>query len=330
MTLIAAAWVFSAAVPAFADIEPNSSLPEAEGPLLGGQTLSGTIVHAPVGVPESDWYYLRSTGQHEIDLTVLEGELEFVLRDASGSELATPSIEDPFDNPDEQPRLRYTTSPIPQVYYLQVSHAEEGFYGLVVPYSFRLEPQAAFVAGPNPFAPLVWGDNEPNDNRRIASGPIKGATTYTGVGETMSERDFFYFYAKGRSRLSIIVAGRGNICSGDEVTLLEAAGREIPWRSNVYDLVFARRVQTGAGGPRKYLLRLECASYAFHIEPAEAILDACAFSAANVAKFSQRRQQMLATRKRLEWGPAFRVMTRRIKQAARDLRRAERRKAALC
>lgn len=329
--LMATACALSAATPALADIEPNSSLPEAEGPLFGGQTYSGTIVHSPGGVPESDWYYLRSTGQHEIDLTVLEHGVGFVLRDGSGSELATPSVEDFFANPPEQPRLRYTTSPTPQVYYLQVSHEHEGFPGSEVPYSFRLEPPAAFAAGPSPFAPILWGDSEPNNTRRTASGPIAGATTYTGVGQTMFERDFFYFYGRADTTLSITVATRGELCDGGEVTLFEAAsGRELPGGENKYDLAFGWRQRTRAGWPKKYLLRIECESYAFRIEPANAILDPCTFARVEVTRLTSRTSALLAARKRLKWGPAYRSMTRRIKQAKRDLRRAGHRKSKAC
>lgn len=318
---------------ATADVEPNGSLPEAEGPLSGG-SYSGMIVHGvPKGErpPEADWYLIHSTGQNELAIEITAGdELDFILRDATGTELArvwVPTIDEFFSGP---VHLRFTTPIAPQILYLEISHESEGTTGLVVPYKFNIGPPGALGPGVNPFTPLIWADSEPNNNRAQAFGPLQASVSYTGRQDVEGDRDLFHFYALGAESVQITVTTRDEICYGPDAALLDATGRELTGSGNEYSLLARFTYTTPSGWPRKYYVRMKCDSYVFRLDSPSAVVPPCDFAKLTAKKYKMRIARLKRVRKRLAWGPGERRTIRALKHSKRELRKARRSAKALC
>jgi hypothetical protein len=170
---------------ASADIEPNNGIAEAEGPLVGGVTYTGSIANST----DLDTYVFYVNGQQQLDIKVTDtsgaGEcLSARFGDTDNRSLAFKG----YMREGQSQEFKYTTPPGVNRYYLEF----EGGCSVETRYSFTIEPAAAIIGGAATIPPTPTG--EPNESAEQALGPLLGGVSYTGEIQTQNDEDWFKFY----------------------------------------------------------------------------------------------------------------------------------------
>lgn len=209
--LAAAAFVPALAV---ADVEPNNSVFDPEGPLVGGQDYSGTLSSGN----RDDWYVFYTDGVQQLHLASPQAGgqacINVRLTDANGRPIA----------PD------YTSGAGTSRFFVHASSSPPPF-GPACPaemsYSFRVDSTGTL--GPGPGKLPVKGTREPNETLADAGGPLVAGTWYFSRLETVNDHDWLHFYVRpgaGPVDVETVTFG-GEACAGHHLFLTNARGDEL-------------------------------------------------------------------------------------------------------
>lgn len=213
---------------ALADNEANGAVFMAEGPIAGGQDVTGTVGPGD----EDDWYVFHVEGAHQLHLT--------------SPQLARGSDPGPGMTPPPCVSVELTDedgSPIPpdftsesgaSTFHVHVFQPEFQSCFSAVPYSFRIDPAAALVSRPG--APIK-GTAEPNDTRSTAGGPLVPGAWYYSTLETVNDEDWLRFYVRPGRRVDVRAVVYGQRCDYHEITLRGAGGGELASSRSTYETV---------------------------------------------------------------------------------------------
>jgi|GEM_PF-4961005 len=204
--IVAALMFLIVAAQACADIEPNNTLANAEGPLAAGASYSGSV--APVE-DSSDTYLFYVSGQGNFDIQMVDQAslsktgcypyLAAGLADANGRHLIPSSDEIPTIGsgtailPGKELRLAWTSRPGVHAYYFLVDSdfSECG----ATPYQFSVTASAgaSIVAGPP--MPRVMTVASENLTPHQAVGPLTAGIGYEQTFPMSGERQWYWFVA---------------------------------------------------------------------------------------------------------------------------------------
>jgi hypothetical protein len=252
---------------AYADVEPNDHVFQAEGPVTGGAPIPGTIFNDA----DDDWYLAYVSSQTQTDVVVASTttgcSLQARLYDGDLGRQASETL-----SSEPEIHLRYTTPPGTTRMFVRVS----GWLGTCAnePYTVTLNPAPAYVTG----EPASGGTPvpEPNEAPEQAAGPLAGGLIHSGALETVNDTDWLYFHTAGPAELDIPVTEPFGNCSVD-AALYSAADptRSLTSVSPSFQVEHLRYRAPGAG---TYLVRLShwitaCpgVSYQLRVFPAEAL-----------------------------------------------------------
>lgn len=211
---------------ATADSEPNGAVFMAEGPIAGGQEISGMLG----GADRDDWYVFHVEGVHQLHLTggqTLPGYSPLTPPPPGPETLALPAcatVELTDANGRPIPR-DFTSSAGTSTFYV---HASMPAFApcATTSYSFRIEPAAAVVPGPGKLA--IKGTGEPNDSRATAGGPLTPGAWYHSELETANDRDWLRFYVRpGRHAVEVQAVVYGTDCPSHRVELKNSRGADL-------------------------------------------------------------------------------------------------------
>jgi hypothetical protein len=220
LLVLAVAMVAALVIPAaaFADVEPNNGITEAEGPLAGAVAHSGTIANAN----DVDTYFFYVSGQQQLDIRVTNtfgNCLEARLGDTDNTYLTSVGYLQEAETED----IKYTTPPGVNRYYLRLS----GECGQEVRYTVTITPGGGLVGGPATSPGVPTG--EPNENAEEAIGPLLAYTAYAGEIQTQNDEDWFKFYtAPGTHQFDIAYTEINSVCD-PEVELKGPDEEEDDW-----------------------------------------------------------------------------------------------------
>ncbi len=196
---------------AAADVEPNNSVIDPEGPLLAGtQGQSGTLNSSD----RDDWYVFYVDGVHQLRLShpvsVLPTCWSVTLTDADGQQIAS----------------NYTSPAGTTRFFVHVSF-EPIFDRCAsgVGYSFNVEPGAALVPGPGKLP--TKGTREPNETLAEAGGPLVPGIWYFSRLETGNDHDWLHFYVRPGARqvdVETVTYGGDDSCDGQALSLANSRG----------------------------------------------------------------------------------------------------------
>jgi len=262
--VVGAALLALSAGPAFADVEPNNYLYQAEGPI--GASVSGSISTSN----DQDWYvlYVASQAQLQFKVVRLSGScsIDAFLRNDFGASVRSLTVA----SSKVESTATYTTPAGTNRFFLQIAPEYSGCQGQ----GYRVEfgPTTAVVPGAampvaQPFNP------EPNETSAQSAGPLQADVTYRSTIDTSNDVDYFWFYADGAFSLETT----GEDTCDVEVDLYEADGADAgDWlRGTTAELNEVHTVSVTPSGFTKYYLRLSeaCVGAAarFRLSPASAI-----------------------------------------------------------
>jgi hypothetical protein len=317
-----------------ADAEPNNALWQAEGPISGGVDVTGTLATSD----DVDWYSFYAQPQQQLHLT------------GAADDEPDGSCIDMYDSDGQGVPSDYTT-PAGGVrrYFVSVG------YGCSGPgYHFRIDPASAFTTGPAMPAPV--GTGEPNESRDQGSGPLAGATTYTGAIQTQNDQDWFYLYTTpGTHQLDIAVTGIPSSCSSTPTVRLQNGDSSSDYASPYPNRIsHITRTVTGAQRLDVSVNADEDAcvgdSWQFRVEPADAVTGTApgnpatplppattpitvttdCLNARNAVRQAKRNVNKAVKRLRHAHGHARKVWKHRLAVATVRLKRARARQAGAC
>jgi hypothetical protein len=205
---------------AFADVEPNGAVFMPEGPIAGGQDVTGTIGPGD----DDDWYVLNVEGVHQLHLT----SPQLPQSPPPGQGPAFPScLSVELTNANGTPiPPDFTSEPGESTFHVHVFQSDFQPCAIPASYSFRVDPAAALVSGQGKLP--VRGTAEPNDSRSTAGGPLSPGAWYYSALETVNDRDWLRFYVRpGVRRVDVQTVVYGPPCDYHEITLRSARGREL-------------------------------------------------------------------------------------------------------
>lgn len=233
---LACAAVGGSATQAFADVEPNNIISQAEGPIAGGVPIDGNLAT----INDIDYYVFYAASQQQIHLTssILSGQssycLDVTLLGTDGYVLSS----------------NYTTPIGVNRYFIRV----ESDSCAAVNYRFQVDPPAAVTTGPA-LDHTVTETAEPNETPGQASGPLAANVNYTGVHETTNDEDWFYFLVPpGTHQLDVATTGTGSYSDCTEVALYGAGGTSSIASARGSTSTFGHIKQTVTGPSRYHLL----------------------------------------------------------------------------
>jgi hypothetical protein len=309
-----------------ADVEPNSSIFEPEGPALQAGPFDGTLSAAD---DRDDWYVVYVDGVHQLHLN---GGLDdpgcgtLRLTDRDGTPIASD----------------FTSSPGLHRYFVRASLSPFGPCA-DTGYSFTIDPAGAFVEGPGKLPFL--GTQEPNDTRADAGGPLGPNAWYFSGLETINDQDWMRLYTRGgRHRIELEIATYGSTCFGQRVSIVSHRGRAL---ANVFPAAHGTDTITRLSYRSRRAQRLyvhvvgsgaqECvgAKTVLQVGPADSVASASEVrSACRAARRSERRlsRRVAAMRRTLVRAgkPAPRALTRRLAHGKRKLREVRRLVGVYC
>ncbi|HYI99541.1 MAG TPA: hypothetical protein VEX36_07700 [Thermoleophilaceae bacterium] len=198
---------------AAADVEPNNSVFDPEGPILAGQDYGGTLSSSN----QDDWYVLYTDTVQQLHLSSAPATahpcLSVGLTDADGEPIA----------PDYTSRAGTTR------FFVHVSYTRPLPSGCPpeLSYSFRIDSTGALVTGPGKLP--VKGTREPNETLEEAGGPLVPGTWYFSRLETVNDHDWLHFYVRPGAGLVDVetVTFGGESCAAHQVILTDARGDEL-------------------------------------------------------------------------------------------------------
>jgi hypothetical protein len=306
-----------------ADVEPNSSIFQPEGPVLETGPFTGTLSSSDA----DDWYVFHVNGVNQLHLKGALAKPEcgtLRLTDRDGKPIASD----------------FTSSPGVHRYFVRASLNVFGPCA-ETSYTFTVEPLTALVEGPGKLPFL--GTGEPNDTRDEASGPLGPNAWHFSALETVNDVDWLRFYARpGRQRVQIEIAAYGSPCFGRQVNLTDANGVGIATGVPTQDGTLAR---LGYSSPRAQRLFVhiagngteECigAKTVLGVGPASAVYSPSEVrSACAAARRNERvlRRRVAAVRRALAHigKPAPSRLVRKLRRDKRKLREARRLQRVYC
>jgi hypothetical protein len=203
LLLVAVCAFATLAVPALAsaDVEPNNGITEAEGPLTGGVTYTGTLANST----DLDTYFFYVNGQQQLHIPVTStggsGCMRASLGNSNNEFLGGLYLNEDTDE------FTYTTPPGVTRYYLEL-------YSSCSPeakYQFNITPATGIVTGPATLVASPTG--EPNENTEQAYGPLIGGVAYSGEIQTQNDEDWFKFYtAPGSQQFDVAFTTTSGEC----------------------------------------------------------------------------------------------------------------------
>jgi hypothetical protein len=201
---------------AAADVEPNNSVIDPEGPLLlGTHDQHGTLSASD----RDDWYVLYVEGVQQLHLRVPQT-------------FAPVCWSATLTNADGQPIASdYTSPPGTTRFFVHVSTPLNACSS-GESYSFGIEPGAALVAGPGKLP--VKGTREPNETLAEAGGPLAPGSWYFSTLETVNDHDWLQFYARpgaGQVDVEVVTYGGDDACHGHVLSLTGPRGTALRTRS---------------------------------------------------------------------------------------------------
>lgn len=263
---LSCAAVGGSATPAFADVEPNNVISQAEGPVAGGGPIEGTLSTPDDG----DYYVFYAASQQQIHLTSTD------LTNDPDDDCLSASFE---DTDGASIASSYTTPIGTNRFFVHVSHYQR--YGCTNPMSYRFEigPGAAVVDGP-PLDRTLSSTGEPNETPGQAIGPLAANVNYVGSHDTDNDQDWFYFYVpRGTHQLDISVTSPSSAACDGEVTLFGTASDQTSLAQASADPFRFRHITRTVTGPTQYYLRAGVDGYSnclgarwqFRIETPDAV-----------------------------------------------------------
>jgi hypothetical protein len=194
---------------AAADVEPNNSVFDFEGPILGGQDIVGTLSSGD----QNDWYALYADGIQQLHLTSSKVPPCAAIRltDTDGREVG----------PD------YTSGPGTTRFFVHVNYFFTPSCPAEASYGFRVDPAGALAPGPAKLP--VRGTREPNETLVDAGGPLLPGAWYSSTVETNNDHDWLHFYVRpgaGRIDVESVVFGRES-CNVRYLHLTNSRGRRL-------------------------------------------------------------------------------------------------------
>lgn len=198
---------------AAADVEPNNSVFDPEGPLLGSEQQTGTVSPSD----PNDWYVLYVDGVQQLHLRVPQ-----TLRPLCSGVRITDSDGRPIPS-------SYTSPPGTTRFYVHARYEPVRSDCEPEPrYWFSVEPAAALVPGPAKLP--VKGTREPNETLAEAGGPLLPGNWYFSRLETVNDDDWLRFYARpgaGRVDVETVTFGGGEDCGIHNLLVKNARGKEL-------------------------------------------------------------------------------------------------------
>ena len=193
-----------------APYEPNDSIGQAAGPLVGGSGLSGVLETTN----DYDWYRVHLLGGQQVqissnDPSCSDGAPLTKFYDFWGLE-----VENAYFSP-----FNWTTPYAGGTFYLAV------FQGSPKCPTYRLQvnPASAVVTSESP-APTPGTWPETNEDDAHATGPLSGNVLYSGGQETTNDSDNAFFFLVPNRRLTIEIT---NATPADH-------GRDVPRPGDPY------------------------------------------------------------------------------------------------
>jgi hypothetical protein len=228
---------------ALADNAANGAVFMAEGPIVGGQDITGTVGPGD----EDDWYVFHVEGAHQLHLT--SPQLTSGPDSAPGT--TPPSCVSVELTDEDGARIPpdFTSDPGESTFHVHVSQPEFQSCFSTVPYSFRVDPAAALVSRPG--APIK-GTAEPNDTRATAGGPLAAGAWYYSTLETVNDEDWLRLYVRPGRRVDVRTVVYGQRCDYHEITLRGASGAELDSSRGTYETV-AHLIHRQRGPARLYV-----------------------------------------------------------------------------
>jgi hypothetical protein len=299
--MIALLGMIGAATPALADVEPNDGITQAEGPLAGGITYTGTVDNSDDPY-DLDTYVFYAKPYQAIDIqvnvtqyngngsTCLGFDVAGADNDLSavGDELASGFLngsatdQGDFNCYDgaQSDDLKFPTSGTTSPYYLEFRCVPGEFDSSSVcqtpiGYSFEIAPTSAVVPGPATLPPRQTG--EPNENQGQAIGPLAGNVAYSGEIQTINDQDWFKFTTSpGTHQVDLAVAQPvGSATCTPSVELMNSHGTPLAGATVFQDEWYHFPVT--AHGRQTYYIQLDdeqsCypSNYELVLEPAAAL-----------------------------------------------------------
>jgi hypothetical protein len=313
---------------AAADVEPNNSVFDPEGPILGGQDYSGTLGSGN----QDDWYVLYTDAVQQLHVTAPQAVgnpcLTVALTDANGRPIA----------PDYTSRAGTTR------FFVHVSYTPP--FNPSCPsgmsYGFRVDSTGMLVPGPGKLP--VKGTREPNETLEEAGGPLVAGTWYFSKLETVNDQDWLHFYVRPGAGLVDVetVTFGGESCAAHQLLLTDARGDELSTRARQAGVIEHLTVSVGRSGAKLFvhsfgptLAKCVGASAVVKVGPDDAIMTKAQVKATCVEARGdvRRRARRVAVDRRAiarADGPPSRAQKRRLAGDRRKLKRARRLVATYC
>jgi len=244
----------AAAPAAVADVEPNGAVFTAEGPLVGGQEIQGTVGPAD----QDDWYVVHVEGVHQLHLT----GAQVPPSGQSQSFPACASVELTNANGSAIPP-DFTSGPGSSTFYVHAFERDSHFCPPETAYSFRLDPAEAFVVGPGKLP--IKGTAEPNDSRSTAGGPLAPGAWYHSELETVNDQDWLRLYVRPGKRVDVQAVVYGPPCFSHEVTLRNARGVEMASYTGTRETI-GHLVARSRNGARLYVRIVNGSTFALEAQ----------------------------------------------------------------
>jgi hypothetical protein len=205
---------------ALADSEPNGAVFMPEGPIVGGQDVTGTVGPGD----EDDWYVFHVDGVQQLHLT--SPQLPQSAGPGQGTTFSSCASVELTDANGSRIPPDFTSGPGESTFHVHVFQPEFQSCPFPASYSFRVDPAAALVSGPGKLP--VKGTAEPNDTRSTAGGPLAPGAWYYSTLETANDEDWLRLYVRPRAgRVDVQTVIYGKRCDYHQVTLRSARGREL-------------------------------------------------------------------------------------------------------
>ncbi len=169
----------------------------AEGPIPGGQTLTGTLTDTS----DIDYYVFYVNGPQTVTVQA------FDTTNDPGVICAAGGVFDGDGNP-----INATTFSTPagvNRYFVQIAGRSQASCKLPTNYTLRVDPGNAVTTGPALDRATTQTD-EPNDSAALSSGPLAAGVAYVGAHDRSDDQDWLTFTTPvGQQQLALTVTAPG-------------------------------------------------------------------------------------------------------------------------
>jgi hypothetical protein len=325
---LAVALVLAGSVPAYADVEPNNGVWQAEGPLVNS-VVRGSVPVRDDGDNDVDTYLFYIQGPTRLSLarTVGSHECRLFLTNADGRPLLSDTDASLFTD-------GYAVPGGTHRFFVRVEN--QGFCGSS--YEFRIQPAGALVSGP----PMPAGEPtaEPNESSRRPWGPLSPSTWYAGSIETSNDEDWFLLYTRpGVHQLDVSVLGkRSASCYFSDASVELRSSRNHLSSARLGDAI--SHMRHTVRGARRLLVRIYGVEgggcgYLVSAGPPGAVTvtpprNECATARMGVIRHKRAISRSLRALRRATAGGATRKALRQLRRAQRKHKRAVLHRRRVC